>query len=129
MALHTETEIYKATYELSKLATQLVANMPRNYKACFGVDFQRQCLDLVKRVYQANTAEDRAGILRQMREEVEVVNLSARLAVDLRLVSRKQYSQLVELASSIGKQTTGWLKHSESRLLSGGQGRRANVHR
>ncbi len=117
MALHTDTAIYKATFELAKLVTKLVANMPRNYKPTFGSDFQRQCLGLVMRVYQANTEEDRSGILRKMREEVEAANLSARLAVDLRLISHAQYGQIVEQLSSIGKQATGWLKHSEKALV------------
>ena len=40
MALHTDTEIYKATYALCQLVTQLVAGMPRNYKADFGADLR-----------------------------------------------------------------------------------------
>ena len=43
MALHTDTEIYKSTYDLSKLVTQLVANMPRNFKADFGAELRRRC--------------------------------------------------------------------------------------
>ena len=41
MALHTDTEIYKATYALCQLVTQLVAGMPRNYKADFGADLRK----------------------------------------------------------------------------------------
>jgi len=129
MALHTETQIYRTTLELAKLATQLVARMPRSYKPSFGLDFQRQCLGLVMRVYQANTSNDRGPILRLMREEIEKVNLAARLAVDLQLISKGQHARLMELVISAGKQTTGWLKHSEERLSSDGQGRRANAHR
>lgn len=117
MALHTDTAIYKSTYELSLLATKLVANMPRNYKTSFGVDFQRQCLSLVMRVYEANTSENRIAVLGKMREEVEAANLSARLAVDLRLISRSQYSQVIAQLQSIGKQATGWHKHSEKALV------------
>lgn len=119
MALHTDTEIYKATYALTQLATQLVANMPRNFKADFGADLRKRCMSLVMRTYQANTTEDKPQILQRMREEVEAVNLGLRLAVDLKLISVKQYARAIALTESIGKQATGWQKHSERALAAG----------
>jgi hypothetical protein len=77
MALHTDTEIYKSTYDLSKLVTQLVANMPRNFKADFGAELRRRCMTLVMRTYEANTSVDKAAVLQRMRMEIETVNLSA----------------------------------------------------
>ena len=64
MALHTDTEIYKATYDLCKLVTELVANMQRNYKADFGAELRKRCMALVMRTYEANTSEDKPPILR-----------------------------------------------------------------
>lgn len=119
MALHTDTAIYKATYDLSRLATELVANMPRNYKADFGAELRRRCMALVMRTYEANTTEEKPPVLRRMRQEVEAVNLSLRLAVDLRLISRNQYARAITMTESIGKQATGWQKHSESALAAG----------
>ncbi|MBX6966039.1 four helix bundle protein [Alcaligenes faecalis] len=129
MALHTDTAIYKATYSLCQLVTQLVSNMPRNYKADFGAELRRRCMDLVMRVYEANTSDERTDILRKMRQEVEAVNLSLRLSVDLRLISRGQYAQAIALTDSVGKQATGWQKHSERALDAGlprQTGQRAN---
>ena len=119
MALHTDTEIYKATYALSQLTTQLVANMPRNYKADFGADLRKRCMALVMRTYKANTTEDKPQVLQLMREEVEEANLAFRLAVDLKLISVKQYARAIALTESIGKQATGWQKHSERALAAG----------
>lgn len=119
MALHTDTEIYKTTYDLSKLAIQLVANMPRNYKADFGAELRRRCMSLVMRTYEANTSEDKPSVLKRMRQEVEAVNLALRLSVDLRLISRKQYAAAIGLTTSIAKQATGWQKQSESALAAG----------
>jgi hypothetical protein len=121
MALHTDTEIYKATYGLCQLATQLVAGMPRNYKADFGAELRRRCMALVMRTYEANTAdlEHRVPILQRMRQEVEAVNLSLRLSVDLKLISRGQYARAVALTDSVGRQATGWQKHSESAPVAG----------
>lgn len=119
MALHTDTEIYKATYALCQLVTQLVAGMPRNYKADFGADLRKGCMTLVRRTYQANVREDKAPVLQRMREEVEEVNLALRLAVDLKLISIKQYGSAIAITDSIGKQATGWQKHSERALVAG----------
>lgn len=116
MALHTDTEIYRATYDLTKLVTALVANMPRNFKADFGAELRRRCMGLVMRTYDANTSEtgeDRVPILRRMRREVEAVNLALRLAVDHRLISRGQYGQAIALTTAVAKQATGWQRHSE----------------
>lgn len=128
MALHTETKIYKATYALSLLVEKLVANMPRNYKAAFGRRLHEQSFELVMLVYRANSAADRPPIIRVLREEVEATNLSLRLASDLRLISRGQYGEAIALTDSIGRQATGWLKHSENALAapsSRRQGQRA----
>lgn len=131
MALHTDTEIYRATYSLCQLVTQFVANMPRNYKADFGAELRRRCMGLVMRTYEANTAEaeDRPTVLRRMRHEIEAVNLSMRLSKDLRLISVGQYARAIAITESIAKQATGWQKHSESRLSPTRQGGRANAHR
>ncbi|WP_353630670.1 four helix bundle protein [Achromobacter xylosoxidans] len=116
MALHTDTKIFKATYDLSLLVTKLVANMPRNYKADFGAELRKQCFELVALVYRANSASDRPPVIRILRERVVAVDLSLRLAVDLRLISRGQYGEAIALTDDIGRQATGWLKHSENAL-------------
>lgn len=114
MALHTDTRIYKATYDLACLVTQLVAQMPRNYKADFGAELRRNCMGLVMRVYQANTATDKPPVLRLMREEIAAADLALRLSMDLRLISKGQYGQAIEITNDIGRQATGWLQHSEN---------------
>jgi len=116
MALHTDTQIYKTTYELSLLVEKVVSNMKRNYKTTLGAHLRGQCFDLVMSVYRANSSSDRTPIIRAMREDIEAVNLSLRLAVDLREFPRSQYAKAVELIDSIGRQATGWLKHSENAL-------------
>lgn len=116
MALHTDTEIYRSTYDLAKLVTTLVANMPRNYKADFGTELRRRCMALVMRTYEANTNQaERGTTLQRMRQEVEAVNLCLRLSVDLRLISQGQYARAIAITASISKQATGWLRHSQRR--------------
>lgn len=117
MALHTDTEIYRATYDLTKMVTAYVANMERNYRADFGAELRRRCMTLVMRTYEANTSDDKPPILRRMRQEVEAVNLSLRLAKDLKQISNKQYGNAIALTASIARQATGWQRQSESALV------------
>jgi hypothetical protein len=113
MALHTDTEIYKSTYDLSKLVTQLVANMPRNFKADFGAELAAPVHDPGHAHLRGQHQCGQAAVLQRMRMEIETVNLSLRLAVDLRLISVNQYSRAIAITDSIGKQATGWQKYSE----------------
>lgn len=72
MALHTDTEIYRATYLLCQIVTQFVANMPKNYKADFGAELRRRCMGLVMRTYEANTTESVEGdTLRRARAAID----------------------------------------------------------
>jgi hypothetical protein len=118
MALHTDTDLYKATYELTLLVTKFVAMMPRNFRADFGTDLRHDCARLVRRVYQTNTSGDKVTPLRTLREELAGVDLSLRLAMDLRLISHGQYGQAIGITTSISKQATGWQHSSEKALVS-----------
>src|SRR5690606_21549716 len=50
--------------------------------------------------------------LQELLERLQVVELILRLSKDMRLISTKQYAQVVELTEEVGKQATGWKKHS-----------------
>lgn len=112
MALHTALPIYKVTYDLLLLVTQLVAQMPRNYKADLGTGLRTECVELVMGIYRANSSDDKAPPLKALLERLETVNLTARVSMDLRLISKMQYAKLIDLTASAGKQAQGWLKHS-----------------
>jgi hypothetical protein len=91
--------------------------MPRNYRSDFGKDLRQQCFDLVRLVYRANKAKSKLDILERLREEIESVNLSLRLAKGLKLISIPQYALAIGLTDSAGKQATGWYQHSENALV------------
>lgn len=119
MALHTDTDIYRDTYDLTNLVTGLVSNMERNFRSDFGAELRKRCMGLVMRTYEVNTSEmeHRPPLLRRMRHEVETVNLSLRLAVDQKQISHGQYARAIALTTSIAKQATGWQRSSESALV------------
>lgn len=130
MGLHTDTDLYKTTYQLTMLVTMLVSNMPKNFRADFGADLRHDCIKLVRLIYKTNTAlDDRVAPLREFREQLSVVDLCLRLAMDLKLISLGQYGNAIEMTTSMSKQATGWQHSSEKALVpssSWRSGQRAN---
>lgn len=112
MGLHTSLPIYKVTYDLFALTAALIRNMPRDLKVSLGGKLRDECLELVLRVYRANVARDKVQHLTELLEHLQVTELVLRLAKDLRAISLKQYAAAVALTDKIGKQATGWRKHS-----------------
>lgn len=112
MALHTSLPIYKVAYDLLSVATDVVRNMPRDYKASIGARIREECVDLVVLIFRANCARDKVPHLDQILERLQVAELLFRLSRDKRFISTKQYAEAIELTSQVGKQATGWRKHS-----------------
>ncbi|BAK75780.1 hypothetical protein NH8B_0948 [Pseudogulbenkiania sp. NH8B] len=114
MALHTTLPIYKVTYDLLVLVTELTRNMSRDFKSTLGNDLRKECVDLVLLIYHANSASDKVPHLSKMLERLQVVELTLRLCSDLHLISRGQYAKAIALTDQIGKQANGWRKKSAS---------------
>ncbi|OVE45613.1 four helix bundle protein [Chromobacterium violaceum] len=112
MALHNQLPIYKVTYDLLALITKLTTMMPRDFKRSLGDELRRECVSLSILVYRANAARNKVPHLLEMLERLQVVELTLRLSMDLRLISRGQYAEAVELTGRIGKQAQGWRKHA-----------------
>ena len=60
MALHHQLPIYKVAYNLFDLVTNLVRNMPRDFKQSIGGEINRECLRIVVLIARANSARDKA---------------------------------------------------------------------
>ena len=112
MAIHSTLPIYKVTYELLVLATEVTRHMPRDFKGSMGSDLRRDCFKLVRRIYRANSAANKVPHLTKLLERLQEVELMFRLAKDLRLIGVKQYASAIELTAAIGKQANGWRKYS-----------------
>jgi hypothetical protein len=112
MALHSTLPIYKATYQLLVLATEITRNMPRDFKASMGTKIREECLELVVLIYRANAAADKVPHLSRLLERLQVAELLFRLSKDLRLIAVKQHAAAMELTQAIGKQANGWRKSS-----------------
>ena len=122
MALHTQLPIYKAAYGLLDVVTDLVKNMPRDFKRSIGDEISKDCVKITILVFRANVAADKAPHIVQLLERLQVIELMLRLGMDKHLISPKGYAKAVEITTSIGKQANGW-KSATNRPYRGGQGR------
>ncbi|MDR3414188.1 MAG: four helix bundle protein [Formivibrio sp.] len=117
MALHTQLPIYKSAYDLLDLATDLVRNMPRDYKASIGGRIRDECLSLIVLIFRANVAKNKVPHLEDLLERLQVAELLIRLSKDKRFISVAQYATAIALTDSIGKQTSGWRKSASSLVV------------
>ncbi|RQR50112.1 four helix bundle protein [Burkholderia sp. Bp9125] len=122
MALHTQLPIYRAAYGLLDVVTDLVKNMPRDFKRNIGDEISKDCVKITILVFRANVAADKSPYLDQLIERLQVIELLLRLSMDKRLISKPGYAKAVEITTSIGKQANGW-KNAAYRPHRGGQGR------
>ena len=106
--MYYDLPVFQDVYRLVLLLFQYTTNFPREYKFTLGQDMKRDGLALVRSIYRANKAKEKAQYLEQFLDDFELLKLEIRLAVDLRLVTIKQQAELTLLLSSIGKQITGW---------------------
>lgn len=112
MALHTSLPIYKVAYDLLNVVTEITRNMPRDFKRSLGERIREECVDLVILIFRANCAKDKVPHLDQLLERLQVTELLLRLSRDKRFIATKHYAEAIALTSQVGKQATGWRKHS-----------------
>ena len=116
MAQYQHLPIYKATYELLRIVTQATSNFPRAYKYSLGDKLREEVVEMVVFVFKANSSRGagRAAQAALFLERLQVVELLMRLSKDLRLLSVKQFSEIVSMSDSLGRQAQGWIKSSAS---------------
>ena len=114
MAIHTELNIYKVTYDLLDVITELAKNMPRDFKQSIGGKLRDECVEIVTLIFKANVSQDKSPHLISLIERIQVCNLLLRLSRDKRLISTGQYAKAIELTGSIGKQANGWRRFASS---------------
>lgn len=114
MGIHTSLPIYKVAYDLLNVVTELVKNMPRDFKRSIGGKIADECVEIVVLIFRANCARDKAPHLGELIERLQVAELLLRLSKDKRLISTAQYAKAIELTNGVGKQASGWRKSATS---------------
>lgn len=112
MALYYSLPVYRDTYALILLLFKLTKEFNREYKYTIGQQIKHDTMQLVRHIYRANQATDKVAHLSHFVDDFELVKLQVRLCHDLRLINPHQFSEVVLLMDSIGRQISGWNKSS-----------------
>ena len=114
MALHTSLSIYKVAYSLFDVVTDLVKNMPRDFKRSIGEKISEESIEIMTLIFRANCAREKAPHLGELLERLQVIELLLRLSRDKKLISTGQYAKAIALTDSAGKQANGWRRSANS---------------
>ncbi len=121
MGLHSDTPIYKATFELLKAVVLVAKNMPRDFKQTLACDLRDHCVKVTVLILRANKAQDKTPHLEEILERHQEIELLIRLARDIQVISLAQYAKIIQLSDNVGKQANGW-RGSQLRQTHEGQG-------
>jgi hypothetical protein len=114
MSLHTELDIFKASYDLLGVADDLVRDIPRAHKPHLGRKIFDECTDLVAAIPLANAERGAAKVphINQLLQRLEVAKVLFRLCVDKRYISHGQFARTVPLTTY--RQAGPWLERSSA---------------
>lgn len=103
----------KNTYALLQLTTQVLAGFSREFKFSLGDKLKNEVVELVLHVCRAKVSElGKETHVEQIIERLQVIDLLARISKDMRLITAKQFSEVVVLTDSIGLQAQNMVKSS-----------------
>ena len=112
MAPYFELPIYKAAYDLLLDIFRFTRSFSREYKFTLGERLKNEVTDLITKIYKANSHRQKAEILQEAREHIEIIRLYMRLLKDLEQVGLKKFVDINEKIENISKQLAGWQKHN-----------------
>jgi len=105
----SELPVYRETYRLVSLITDLTMQFPRSRKHTFGQKIETVSLDLFEYIHLANTyVANRAMYLEGFQVKFELLKTLIRLCTDKKIITISQAAELAELTTKIGKQISGW---------------------
>ena len=80
MATDTNLPIYKVACDLLDVVTDLIKNMPRDFKRSIGGKISEECVEIVVLIFRANCAREKAPHLSDLIERLQVCELLLRTA-------------------------------------------------
>lgn len=111
MSLHSELPVYKSCYDLLLEIFRFTKEFGREYKYTVGESIKKETIELLTLIFRANSRTDKAQVLQEARERIEVIRLFIRLMKDMRQISLKRFVQVNQRVEEVSKQLTGWQKN------------------
>ena len=113
MAIYTNLPIYKASYSLLLDINRMMPNVPRDCRYSIGQELRQKIMEIIVLIYRANRTRDKLSIIAKMRECLLEVQLYIRLMSDMKYISERKYTVLVEQTTSMSKQMAAWEKSEQ----------------
>ncbi len=110
MADYFDLPVYKASYDLLLAIFKFLKNFSKEYKYTVGENIKKETIELIKLIYRANRIREKAKVIIEAREHVEVIRLLIRLMKDMQQISLKQFVEINEKVENVSRQLAGWQK-------------------
>ena len=109
MALAQETKIYKDMYSLLQLILRARMQFDKFYRYSFAERMVMTGIDCCELLQRANSnKEQRVHFLNEFDVKYSSLRLMLMICRDERQIDIRKFSDILELADSIGRQATGW---------------------
>lgn len=109
----SELPVYRETYKLVNMVTDLSGNFPKVYKYTIGQKAMNVALELFEYIQLANMTQDtqkRSLYLQGFQVKHELLKILLRLCSEKKIIGLTATAKLAELNTSIGKQISAWKK-------------------
>jgi hypothetical protein len=108
-----DVKVIQRHYDLMLWYFQRVEKFPRSQRFVVGDRIEVLLLDVLDALIEARYSADPTPPLRRANLLLERLRYLTRLAMDLQLLTRRQYAFAAEGLDDVGRQVGGWLKASE----------------
>ena len=110
MAIYTELNVYKSTYNLLYELLAASRSFNRDFKYTLGENLKNEMINAMMYVWRANSNYDKISYIDMARESIEKCRLYIRLLYDLRQISIENFTKWNVAIQNISKQLSGWSK-------------------
>lgn len=116
MAIYSNLEVFKASYDLLLLIFQTTTNVKREYRYTLCENIKKEITELCVTIYRANKDSDtKLETIDTAREALVRIKLQCRMLVDLRQISIKLFALVTKHTDDIQKHLDAWYKYNAAK--------------
>ena len=106
-----EIIIFKKSYELALEIFKATKLFPKSQRFLMAERLEETIIVILEKIIQANEAQDKLPILKELSALLERMRILTRLSKDLTHIDFKKYERLSLGINEIGKMLGGWIKY------------------
>jgi hypothetical protein len=97
-------------YAYAKWVLERVESFPKSQRFILGQRLSNHVMDVLETLVKASYARDKADLLRQANEGIEMTRWIVRMAYDRKLLAPKQFEFSAVALNECGRMVGGWLR-------------------